>query len=517
MSITIRQYFSIYAVFLAVAIAPVWLTAQPPLVDYPNHLARMHLLINVSHSELLQRFYQVRWAVLPNLAMDLVIPSLATVMPLGAAGKVFITLTLFLLSIGPIALHYVWHGRRSAWPFVAFLFLHNRIFLYGFLNYLFGLGLALCTLAAWIHLRGRPWVQKWWVFSILATMVFFSHLVAFGVYALCVFGYEFTHYLEQRKQDLPENAFVNLVSSMAQFVIPGLLLLLSPTIHGDSSLGYGSVLLNPVIGLIVKLIALFFPVYNYSLFLDGLIFLLCVELAVLGISKRKLVFTKEAYWVLGMLGGAFLLLPFKAFSAAYADARLSIALIFLFIACTDLRMEIATAKSGKMLASFFVGVFIARVGILQSHWWEFEKSFDQYMQALNKVPEGSKLFTAMADPDGSNSMSPVYHLPCMAIIKKSAFVPSLFAFPTAQPIALTPPYQALAKKTPGPDFLYKMAPPWNTPLWHMLLRKYDYLLVVQGDKFKSAPPLSLKLVYAGQDFRLYKIPSSMNATSLHME
>ena len=40
-------------------------------------------------------------------------------------------------------------------PFAAFLFLYNRHFLWGFLNYLFSVGLALWMLAAHIHLRQR--------------------------------------------------------------------------------------------------------------------------------------------------------------------------------------------------------------------------------------------------------------------------------------------------------------------------------------------------------------------------
>jgi len=42
---------------------PIFSTVLPPLFDYPNHLARMHLLAEGGNA-----FYTVQWAPLPNLA-----------------------------------------------------------------------------------------------------------------------------------------------------------------------------------------------------------------------------------------------------------------------------------------------------------------------------------------------------------------------------------------------------------------------------------------------------------------
>ena len=64
---------------------PVFSTVLPPIFDYPNHLARMHLLAEGG-----DRFYAVRWAALPNLAEDLIVPPLARLMPLALAAKLFL-------------------------------------------------------------------------------------------------------------------------------------------------------------------------------------------------------------------------------------------------------------------------------------------------------------------------------------------------------------------------------------------------------------------------------------------
>src|ERR1700733_8031124 len=74
-----------FVLLLAAASVPVFSTVLPPLVDYPNHLARLHLIAEGG-----SRFYAVSWAPLPDLAADLVVPALAWAMPLDLAAKLFL-------------------------------------------------------------------------------------------------------------------------------------------------------------------------------------------------------------------------------------------------------------------------------------------------------------------------------------------------------------------------------------------------------------------------------------------
>jgi hypothetical protein len=65
------------------------------------------------HVHQVQQFYEVHWALLPNLAMDLIVPGLTHFIPTETAGKIFITVTLLLLYTGTIMLHYALHGHVS--------------------------------------------------------------------------------------------------------------------------------------------------------------------------------------------------------------------------------------------------------------------------------------------------------------------------------------------------------------------------------------------------------------------
>ena len=121
-----------FGILFLITLVPLGLVRYPPLVDYPNHLARMHLLTHLESSSILNEFFQIKWAVLPNLVMDVIVPLLARIFPLEIAGRIFIALILLLLLSGACALFYTVHRRISVWPLLAVLFLYNRVLLWGF-------------------------------------------------------------------------------------------------------------------------------------------------------------------------------------------------------------------------------------------------------------------------------------------------------------------------------------------------------------------------------------------------
>src|SRR5215470_1427129 len=87
----------LFAILGAAALSPLLWVEVPPLVDYPNHLARMWILAHGAEISDLARNYAIHWRLLPNLGMDLVVPVLSRVMPIEEAGRVFIALTMLTL------------------------------------------------------------------------------------------------------------------------------------------------------------------------------------------------------------------------------------------------------------------------------------------------------------------------------------------------------------------------------------------------------------------------------------
>jgi hypothetical protein len=120
--------WSAFALLMTLMTVPLFSTVLPPLFDYPNHLARLYLLMEGGNA-----FYTVQWEPLPNLAQDLIVPSLAVLMPLALASKLFLVMVFGLITGGAIWLNRVATGAWRVWPLLAFLLLYNRIF-YGALS-----------------------------------------------------------------------------------------------------------------------------------------------------------------------------------------------------------------------------------------------------------------------------------------------------------------------------------------------------------------------------------------------
>src|SRR5665647_1167422 len=137
----------IFAVLLGLSLGPVLLTPIPAMVDYPNHLARMYIL-SASGTPDANPFYRTAWALYPNLAMDLIIPQLARLIDVETATRVFLLLRQFLIVSGALALERVVKGRMQIAGFAAVMFLYCLPFTWGFVNFEFGLGVALWGIAA---------------------------------------------------------------------------------------------------------------------------------------------------------------------------------------------------------------------------------------------------------------------------------------------------------------------------------------------------------------------------------
>src|SRR6185369_784226 len=59
-----RQIAILFITLAAIASVPILLYPWPPLSDYINHLARMHVIAAISSDRDLALFYQIQWQVI---------------------------------------------------------------------------------------------------------------------------------------------------------------------------------------------------------------------------------------------------------------------------------------------------------------------------------------------------------------------------------------------------------------------------------------------------------------------
>src|SRR6266702_3337281 len=184
------QIAALFMTLAAIASIPILLYPWPPLSDYINHLARMHVIATIRSDPNLALFYQVEWQVIPNLMMDLIVPILQQVMNVYLAGQIYTIMSFVLILSGTLALNRQLYRHWSVLPLIAFPLLYNNVFLVGTMNYLFGIGLSLWALATWVALRERAMVLRLAVSTLFVLALFFCHLFAVGVYWLGLFAFE---------------------------------------------------------------------------------------------------------------------------------------------------------------------------------------------------------------------------------------------------------------------------------------------------------------------------------------
>ena len=507
-----RRYFpalviGLSAILFVIAVTPIWLVRIPPLVDYPNHLARMHVLASGDRSPWLAEYYEIHWAVLPNLGMDAVVPPLARRLSVETAGKVFLALTLLLLAGGTIALHAVLHRRWSLWPLLAFFFLYNSVFLWGFLNYLWGLALAIWSYAAWIAWRRGP---AWFViplFSVFGTAIFFSHLFAIGLYGIFIVGYELGEYWRAGNRDL-RSALRQAAIAAAPFIVPGALLLMSPLFQTNpedipswlkaSPNPHGIEFANPV----TILEGFKGLLRTEHVTLDRLTVLVLGGLCLAGLVTRRLSVASSMYWPLLLVTLATWLMPTNLFTGSYTEIRLPIALILLAIASTDLHLSKPgwAAAVGTVLFVFF----LLRMTVIGAHWQQADIRYSEFLRALHAMPQGSRLFTAIRKRDFYSpaefrmpSPIPTENLACWAVITNNALVSVIFSAPNQQPLRLAQPYRRYYSTG---EFL---AGP-GTINWDAVLRDYQFLLVRRDEVLRPPIPAAVVPAFTGEHFTLYR-------------
>lgn len=500
--LSFRRFAILFLALFVVAALPVLLCGTLPLFDYPNHLARMHILAALPESPNLQRFYAIVWRPLPNLAMDLIVPSLAGLLPLVWAGKLFVLLTLFLLAAGAAALHRVLFGAWSAWPCLAFLLLYSRILLWGFLNYLFGLGLALVALAAWIALGRRPAALRLALGIVFALALFFAHLLAFGLYGVMAIGYELGRVIRSRAA--PRRALLD-------FALAGLSFLPALAILFFATPGAASGAITP--GRLARKLDLLFSVFdNYSRPFDIACFVVAV-LALLIAFWRGWVRLAPALAVpLALVAITYLAMPSQLATASGADHRIPLLLGLLVVAGS--RWTAPSRRGYRLFLGAALAMFLLRLGVVTASWQASDRVYAHLLPALDQLAPGSRLAVAFPPEALNSEATPLAHFPTLAILRRDAFVPTLFAFPTQQPVALRPSYRAVADQLP-PERLWSAFVAGNAPLdarERAALSAYDHIVFVGRRPFSLAKTNGLEPVFAAPRFRLFRItPGGLDA------
>jgi hypothetical protein len=491
-SSTALRVWTAYGLLLMVATIPLFSSVVPPLFDYPNHLARMHLLVEGGNA-----FYAVHWMPLPNLAQDLIVPPLARLMPLYFASKLFLIMIFALLAGGAICLNRAATGAWRLWPLLVFLLLYNRVFLWGFVNYLFGIGVALAGVALWLVLEGKHRWLRLATSSASAVACYFSHIAAFGFYALVICGVEAAPAFAELCHGDWRATGRRIAIAGPQFVVPAALFLGSWENLARGPIVYASFWR--------KADLLFSTFDNYDRAFDIVCFALFLGLICGLAATGRLHVVPRLGWAVGAVFAAYLLLPSQLYGGSGADHRLPTALFVLLVASSEPRL--ASRRAAVTIAGAAAVILVTRLALVEHVWLRADRIYTADLAGLDLLPPGAKL--AVAHPASALNFVPVpeVHFAALAIARREAFVPTLFAVPAQQPVLPRPAYAALAEAV-QPQLLWTAFVAEDAAALAGLpaaLQQYDYIAFTDNRPVHVPGRRCLAPVFAGTSFQIFAI------------
>ncbi|MFL5284779.1 MAG: hypothetical protein ACJ8AW_28345 [Rhodopila sp.] len=484
-------WFAALGTLCLVLVAPLLVVDVPPLVDYPNHLARIFVLASLPDDPVIARFYAAQWAIIPNLALDLLGPPLLRIMPVHDAGCVLIAAAVLLPVLGCVAYSAALGGRW--WSLGVGLVAYNRTLLEGFLNFNLSVGLALLLAAAWTHWRGRHSIVMTAVAALGAVALFTCHLMGLVLFAVLLCADELVRLLAGRLVLRPRAAAPARLALV--FTAPVVLYALSPL----QQLGGDAVYLSPF----SKLSQLLAAYTNYVWLLDLLTALAALGTPCICLLVRRGRLPPQAAMAAVLLLGAYLMTPYAWKGTQQIDTRFAIMLgVLLFAGFQPQRWPRWFSRTA---AAVIVLLFVIRMTALTSAFAEHRRDLADLRAALHPVQPGQAVYVVLARPDDAqryNAAAPLSrwlsdgiftgtHLGALALIERHAWWPFEFDNASQQPIRTLEPYETMALRIgdlPDQDTLARAD-----------LCGFDVVLVLQADATAPLPDRRFRRL-AGQRF-----------------
>jgi hypothetical protein len=487
---------------MAVVLFPLLVVDIPPLLDYPNHLARMYVLAFGRTDPVISRMYAENWGIIPDLGIDMLMPPMLRILPIYVAGRVILGLEILLTVVGCIVYSRVAFGRWSLWPLASALVAYNATFLLGFVNFGLSLGMALLVAAGWMALRVRHPVLAVIATAILATAVFFTHIMGCVFLAVLIGSDEANELYERLRAG---KASMRYLASRAVAVglvfLPAAILYMPSGLHGTHSVDkwlHRADSATPWIWLTEKVAGLVQPFMNYYPRLDRVTGLVVIFFIYVCLRHRLGVIDRRAAIAFFTLTAAYFITPFFAKNTAFVDSRFII-MAGMLLFCGFIPLPSKFVSIAAMLLPLLIAVRIALLAVV---WYDHNSDVMEVRQAINPIEPGSRVLAVSVSP----STAPNYwernfykgrfvpglfrteiHIAALALIERRAFWPQLFTEssqkPFRVPITTRPPYRSLSAPAGDSPDLQMLT--WKDPVGEFAYlkdwqNKFDYVLVLDA-------------------------------------
>jgi hypothetical protein len=465
-------------ILAAILLVPIWSVAFPPLLDYPNHLARSFVLAHLADPAFtFNRFYRADWGAYPYLGMDASLAALGRLFPIETAGRVFLSLCVLALPAAAwFFLRHVNPGEDAA-ALWALLIAANVFFLEGFLNFDLSLAVGFLGLGFWLSWLAKRGIARWVATLVTFTALYFTHLLGFGIAGLVVAAYL---------------AFDRRPSR--DWIWSGALALPGAAFYLHSSrvgLGAQKIVFH---GLQEKLDSLGMILHGYSPALD-LISLAALGTWFLAARWRNPEFRWNSRW---LAIAAFLFVLYCAIPWAWGEGSdLDIRVLpVLFVAI------LATARVGKRakwLAAIPLLLFAARTVNMTRHFASAQTELAGLARSFDAVPRGA-LVLPIVEGDQDPIARPFTHFWAYGVIRPGWFSPYLMDTPGETPVRIIHD-----SYTPDGfwDHVYD-----DPPDWKQVQSDYEYVWAYDVPRFSAALAEIGEKIYTFGSLEVYRVRKS---------
>ena len=484
----------LFTLVLVVLVGPIWLVDYVPLVDYPNHLARVALTLAWSHDENVQKLFSLVWIPVPNVAIDLVMLLIIKVVSIEVAGKLFLTILVILFALGTHLVGTAVSKTTPPWmALVAAFLIYNSTFIYGFLNYNFGVALFLLTFGLWLRWHDSGFsVVRWAIIAMLTFFTYLSHLSGF-LFLWIGCGWMVTYdiffrgglFIELKREGFGA-AFRKSIVELTP-LLPTLVGLLA---YMRGSGAVGSIVFNSLYG---KAAALVGPIRTYNMKFDIVFFGITGIAAVIlflsakNSTQRKLLTLGIVFFI------GFLVCPWALFTNSSADARFVIPAFF----CAFVSIPLVGNKSVQRLTfSILLALNVYRIVTILAEWKVESSTISDIVVTLNKIPSNSRIYPHFPTPQGSEDerkkIMALEHVVHYATLQRGTVAASLLALPAQN---------ALVWKAPADIQFHNEVVDYNV----IRANGYDYVWAYGPTANAAARAAGLTSVESSNEFTLWKI------------
>ena len=463
-------------VLIVMLLAPIWMVAFPPLLDYPNHLARAFVLAHLHDANFsFQQYYRSDWGPYPYLGMDASLAVLVKLFAIETAGRVYLSLCVLAL---PAA---VWFFLRQAQPTAqaaalwALLVAYNVFFLEGFLNFDLSVAIGLVAVGLWLRWLARPSFGRWFAALVAFTGAYFAHLLGFAIAGLIVIAY-----LALARRPLRDWLWSGALA------VPGVAFYLLFSRVGMTA--------NKIIfhKWDDKIDSLGMILHGYWPLLDW-ISLAALAAWFLAAWWRNSEFRWDWKW---MIIAAFFFVLFWIIPWMWGEESSDLdirVLPFLFVAV------LATAQIGrraKLIATIPLVLFAVRTVSVARHFQQVQPQLAGLARSFDSVPQGA-LVLPIVEGDEDPIERPFTHFWAYGVIRRGWFSPYLKDAPGETPMRIIHD-----SYTPDGfwDLVYEQPPDWK-----QVQNEYEYVWAYDVPKFSDALASIGDRIYSSGALNVYRL------------